>query len=194
MGYASPRGAEQVRKTPTPQPIDSFLGKDPMPTGLVRPSAWSALRVLIADDEPLNHLLAMAQLLAFDILPFTANDGLEAVRMAREQDFDIILMDLQMPVMDGLSAAAFIRDFQRNNPMRSRSKVVAFTASNLSDEELLGKFGMDHVLRKPCEPNGMERCISKCCSGVNSTCRPAPSPASTAASASIAPSGSWPKR
>ncbi len=115
------------------------------------------------DDEPVNQILAMAHLLAIDIVPFTANDGLEAVRMSRRQDFDIILMDVDMPVMDGISAAAVIRDYQTRNPHVRHSQVVAFTASELAEESLLSHVGMDHILRKPCNAEDMGRCISTCC-------------------------------
>jgi len=124
----------------------------------------AALRVLVVDDEPVNQILAMAQLLAIDIVPFTANDGLEAVEMSRAQDFDIILMDIDMPVMDGISAAASIRDHQIRNPSHGRSELVAFTASALPEESLLRHVGMGHLLRKPCNAEDMGRCILNCCS------------------------------
>jgi CheY-like chemotaxis protein len=121
------------------------------------------LRVLVVDDEPVNRILAMAHLRAIDILPLTASDGLEAVRMSRCQDFDIILMDVDMPVMDGISAAAIIRDDQARKPPCSHSQVVAFTASELPDERLLRHVGIDRILRKPCSFEDMGRCISACC-------------------------------
>jgi CheY-like chemotaxis protein len=121
------------------------------------------LQVLIVDDEPVNQVLAMAHLLAMDIVPFTADDGLEAVRMSTCQDFDIILMDVDMPIIDGISAAAIIRDYQTKHPRCRHSQVVAFTASEIPDKSLLSYVGMDHILRKPCSAEDMGRCISTCC-------------------------------
>ena len=78
-------------------------------------------------------------------------------------------MDIDMPVMDGISAAAAIRDDQLKNPGRARSEVAAYTAGVLPEEALLSHAGIHHVLKKPCSADDVHRCISQCCPTLDST-------------------------
>ena len=79
-----------------------------------------SLRVLLVDDCPMQQLLACALLSRWGVMPQIACDGFEAVLLVGEQDFDIVLMDVEMPVMDGLKATARIRQNERRTRPQSR--------------------------------------------------------------------------
>ena len=116
-----------------------------LPEAPIRP----ALRVLVVDDSPVNRMIALAQLGQFDVTPVLANDGAEAVALACGETFDLILMDLQMPVLDGLGATAQIRRFEHEH-VSPRVPVVAYTSCALdSDAAFMRNLGLDAVLEKP---------------------------------------------
>jgi CheY-like chemotaxis protein len=120
-------------------------------------------RVLVVDDNPVNRLLAGEMLSLWGILPMQAADGAEAVALACGHEFDLILMDLQMPVLDGLEATAQIRRFERQNAL-PRASVVAFTSSPFSGSEpVLRACGLDAVLHKPCDAATLHACLRRWC-------------------------------
>ena len=80
-------------------------------------------RVLLVDDCPLQRLLGLAFLSRWHITPDIAGGGREAVLLAREQDFDMILMDLDMPEVDGFAATTGIREQERSMGRRKRVPV-----------------------------------------------------------------------
>src|SRR5687767_3509863 len=83
--------------------------------------------VLVADDSPANRMLAFELLSCMGIKPLLAADGAEAVALAGEVPLSLILMDLQMPVLDGYAATWEIRHLEREHA-RKRVPVVAYTA------------------------------------------------------------------
>ncbi len=124
----------------------------------------SRLRVLLVDDCPVQQLLTCALLARWNILPQIACDGLEAVLLSGEQDFDIILMDVEMPVMDGLTATARIRQSERRARRERPVPVVAYTTGNLAaDEGRWRTCGMNGVLNKPCDALEMSECLERWC-------------------------------
>ena len=110
--------------------------------------ALAATRVLVVDDEPVQQLITRARLAEFGITPIQAVDGAEAVALACELPFDFILMDLQMPVLDGLTATQQIRQFEQEH-RRPRVPVIAYSTSCYS-EAFMRDFGIDGLLEKPC--------------------------------------------
>ncbi len=119
-----------------------------------------ALRLLVVDDNPVNRELVCALLEPFDVEIETANDGVEAVEAAGRARFDLILMDLQMPNMDGLTATKHIRAAAA--PGQRRVPIVALTA-NVLPEQIARclEAGMDDHLGKPIHPERLVNTISR---------------------------------
>ena len=121
------------------------------------------LRVLVVDDNPVNRMLAAEMLALWGIKPLLAVDGSEAVALACELPLELILMDLQMPVLDGLGATRQIRRFELEQG-RPRVPVVAYTSGAFGTAGLrLQDFGLDGVLAKPCEAHELHECLLRWC-------------------------------
>lgn len=101
-------------------------------------------RVLVVEDNQMNYFVIKKMLDKLGHNFVYAKNGLEAVKAAKKQKFDIILMDMQMPVMDGIEATKKIREFDKE------VKIVALTANVLEqDRKLCYEVGMDDFLTKP---------------------------------------------
>ena len=128
--------------------------------------AVSPLRVLVVDDCPVNQLLAGTLLARWGISPVLASEGSQAVRLAAEAAFDLILMDVDMPVMNGLEATARIRGFDADHATHREVPVVAYTGGPFpADAQELRLCGMDALLRKPCAAGEMAACLRRFCPG-----------------------------
>ncbi len=106
------------------------------------------IKVLIAEDNPINQKL-LARLLQKISIDFTiVSNGEEAVIAFRKDKYDIVFMDIHMPVMDGLEATRLIRN--ENKSLNYGVKIIAMTA-NIMKEDLDGfmKIGMNDVMTKP---------------------------------------------
>lgn len=124
------------------------------PTRENRPAAATSpagpMRVLVAEDTPANQRLISLVLAKRGHVVEFASNGREAVDQASTKSFDVILMDLQMPEMDGLQATAIIREL----PGVSRVPIVALTAHAMSgDRDRCLAAGMDDYLAKPLDVN-----------------------------------------
>jgi signal transduction histidine kinase/ActR/RegA family two-component response regulator len=107
------------------------------------------LKILLAEDNPVNQRLAQLMLERMGHTVVTAKNGREARDTADRQSFDVILMDVQMPEMDGFEATAAIREGQQASG-RARTPIVALTAHAMSgDREQCLAAGMDDYLAKP---------------------------------------------
>jgi len=123
-----------------------------------------ALRLLLVDDCRVHRMLVTTVLTRWGVVPTIACNGSQAVIIAERQDFDIVLMDLLMPVMDGVVATAKIRQAERENPLRAPVPIVAYTSLDLgSDLALLGRVGLSGVLPKPCNASSLQQCLSRWC-------------------------------
>lgn len=123
-----------------------------------------APRVLLVDDCPVQLLLGCVLLARWQIVPEMAKDGVEAVLLAGEQEFDLLLMDVAMPVMDGLTATRRIRQMERQAKREKRVPVVAYTESEVAfDEGAWRASGMDAMLRKPSAEMDMGLCLKRWC-------------------------------
>ena len=106
----------------------------------------AGLRVLVVDDNPTNRELAHAVMTQFEIEVTDARDGAEAVELAAQWPYDVILLDIRMPVMDGPTAARRIRG--EPGPNRDTA-ILAFSADYQLDDAVAGLF--DGHVRKPIE-------------------------------------------
>ncbi len=107
-------------------------------------------RVLLAEDNPINREIAGALLHALGCSVTTASHGAEAVAHAQQGGFDLLLMDCQMPRLDGFEATRRIRAWEALQPGAPRVHIIALTANALSgDREACLAAGMDDYLAKP---------------------------------------------
>jgi two-component system, sensor histidine kinase and response regulator len=119
--------------------------KTETPAALAKPP----LRILLADDSPDNRLLVRAYLKNSRYRLEEAENGEIAVAKVKSGDFDLVLMDIQMPVMDGLTAIRLIREWETASK-RSRLPIIALTASALDDDvRRTLEAGADRHVSKP---------------------------------------------
>lgn len=131
----------------------------PSPQSVEYERDFACKRVLLVDDNAINRKLGKRFLQRMNIDVATAGNGREAVDQARANAFDLILMDLQMPELDGLQATGLIRE--SDNPCQ-RSPIVALTANAFSDvREECKKAGMDDFLTKPLRVDELARTLDK---------------------------------
>jgi CheY-like chemotaxis protein len=119
------------------------------------------LGVLVVDDDPANLAFADDSLRSLGIAPTLAKNGAEAVALAAARTFDLILMDLQMPVLDGLAATKRIRADEHERSA-ARAPVLAYTGCAF-DERLLRDCGLDGLLDKPCSARAFQDCVLRWC-------------------------------
>jgi len=134
--------------TVTSHGTDTMAGR--LPEERLR-SKFAACRLLLAEDDAINQQVALELLreaagLSVDL----AVDGYEAVRMAEALPYDLILMDMQMPVMDGVEAARAIRAL----PAHAHTPILAMTANAFADDRRRCiEAGMDDHIAKPVDPD-----------------------------------------
>jgi len=110
----------------------------------------SKLSILLVEDNELNQRLMKISLARFNYNVSIAINGLEAIQMFIKEKFDIILMDIMMPVMDGFESTKNIRALEYSNPKLGHIPIIAFTANTINnDREKCIKAGMDDILEKP---------------------------------------------
>jgi CheY-like chemotaxis protein len=113
------------------------------------------LKVLVAEDNPTNLKVASLILRPFVTVFDSAVDGVVAFEKFKENKYDIIFMDVQMPLMDGYEATKCIRDYEAENRLEP-VKIVAMTANAMQDDiELCLSSGMDNYLSKPFKRDDM---------------------------------------
>ena len=120
------------------------------------------LRVLAAEDHPVNRqVLTVLLAQAAGIVPTIVEDGAQAVEAWRNGDWDLILMDVQMPVMDGPSAAATIRAEEAASG-RAPTPIIALTANVMTHQiEEYHRIGMDAVVGKPIQMDELLRAMER---------------------------------
>lgn len=132
--------AQTVLAEPAAPPSDATIIKE----------RYFAHRILVVDDEPINQEVALIQLEYLDLLTDTASDGATAVEMARQNSYAAILMDMQMPNLNGIEATRQIRQL----PEHKDTPIIAMTA-NVFDEDKAQCMaaGMNDFLPKPFTPD-----------------------------------------
>lgn len=118
--------------------------------------------ILLAEDNDVNQRLAVKILEKYNHGVTVANNGQEALEAMQKKRYDVILMDVQMPVMGGFEATAAIREYERNEGL-ARTPIIALTAhAMLGDREKCIQAQMDEYLTKPLKQNEMMQTILKC--------------------------------
>ncbi|MCF6192904.1 MAG: response regulator [Kangiellaceae bacterium] len=116
-------------------------------------------RILCVDDNNANLKLINAFLSEFEVDTELASNGIEAVELCEQKEFDIVFMDIQMPGMDGLKATKLIRKINTPN---LKLPIIALTAHAMKGEkERLISEGMDDYLTKPINQEQLKSCIKK---------------------------------
>ena len=129
---------------------------DEFPEGEFRAPDLRHTRLLLVEDNDINRQVAMEFLADTGAEIENAQNGREAVDLIRQYAFDVVLMDIQMPVMDGLTAAHAIRRFDETTP------IIAMTAHAMEgDKEKSLQAGMNDHLTKPIEPMKLYEVLAK---------------------------------
>ena len=154
--------------------MDDYIAKPFQPEELVRVIEKYAnrmrlrslpmLKILLAEDNKINQKVAMKTLENFGHLVDLAETGFEAVEKSKLKDYDMILMDLEMPEMDGIEATRIIRKMELDNfhqgMNKKRIKIVALTAhSTVEDRARCETVGMDDYISKPFRHTELERAL-----------------------------------
>lgn len=150
--------SKPVRQSELHKMVCSVLSVNPDAAGVAEMDFYSGRsnvnpvelsgRVLLAEDNPVNQQVALAMLGKLGLTVDIASTGQEAAELHARHDYDIILMDCQMPVMDGFQATAEIR--ARETGFSSRVPIIALTANAMdSDRVQCLSAGMDDYLAKP---------------------------------------------
>ncbi len=130
------------------------------PTNKIKPPAQPSeqtsleaaepLRILLAEDNPINQKVAEMMLQEIGYSADTVSNGLEALEAVAQESYDVILMDVQMPEMDGLMAT---EELLKRYPKKTRPRIIGMTAhAMVGDRERCLKAGMDEYLTKPVRP------------------------------------------
>jgi PAS domain S-box-containing protein len=161
-----------VRITELARTVDAVWGMSPAPEVKTEPAAeqkaevksHGPYRVLVADDNLVNRKVVHKMLEKKGHEVISVEDGKEALDATESRIVDLILMDVQMPVMNGLEATAAIRKREENSP--HHTPIIALTAHAMKgDREKCLESGMDDYISKPINPEElfttMERVIAK---------------------------------
>jgi signal transduction histidine kinase len=134
---------------PTPTTVDARMS-DPLPT----------LRILLAEDNPINQQVALKLLKSIGLLADLAKNGREAVEAVKHRDYDVILMDIQMPELDGISASRQIRELL---PSERQPRIIALTA-NATEEDRRAclEAGMNDFATKPIRLGKLMEVLRSC--------------------------------
>ncbi|MCQ8880108.1 ATP-binding protein [Pseudoalteromonas shioyasakiensis] len=116
----------------------------------------SKLKVLVAEDNLVNQLVIKAMLDSLGVIPTVVENGEQAVEQVKQNEFDIVLMDCQMPVMDGYKATALIRQFKAIDQL----PIIALTADVMPQDKAHAlAIGFSQHLAKPLELDKLTQCL-----------------------------------
>ncbi|RXQ97739.1 response regulator [Ancylomarina salipaludis] len=120
------------------------------------------LSILVAEDNPINQKVAVLTLRQLGLTCDVAKNGLEALQMYKEKNYDIILMDMQMPVLDGINASEKIRNYEANMNIGNTCYIIALTANvSYEDKQHCINSGMNNFICKPFKKEDLRAVISQ---------------------------------
>jgi PAS domain S-box-containing protein len=156
----------------TQPPTSSLIPENQNPSAsLETPGRKKSLHILLAEDNPVNQKVARAMLGKLGHVADTASDGVEALEAVEKKLYDVVLMDCQMPRMDGYEATRKIRDLEKRLGRRP-TRIIALTASALlGDRQKCIDAGMDAYLSKPVRPAELRQALENV--AAESTTQPA---------------------
>lgn len=115
------------------------------------------LSILVAEDYSINQMLIGELLKSYGVKYEIAEDGNQAIEMAQEKDYDLVLMDINMPLMNGIEATKKLREIYDDT-----LPIIALTANaSEGDREHFISIGMDDYLSKPIDPIKLEEVLRK---------------------------------
>jgi CheY-like chemotaxis protein len=125
-------------------------------------SCHACSRILLVEDNAINRQVALALLDESGLVVDTAENGREAVAMVRSTTYDLVLMDIQMPEMNGLEATRLIRSMPNSTASSKDVPILAMTASVFSeDRHDCMEAGMNDFVAKPVKPENLLSSIAK---------------------------------
>ena len=131
------------RDTVSPSPEKAVEGD----SGAV---ADRVLRILLAEDHPTNQKFAVRTINKEGHSVVVANNGREVVEKWKQDQYDVVLMDVQMPELDGFEATERIRDLEKERGVSEHTPIIAMTANAMKgDKERCHEAGMDGYVAKP---------------------------------------------
>lgn len=120
------------------------------------------IKVLLAEDNKINQRIMTLTFKQMGVKCDIASNGKEALEMHQKNLYHLILMDMQMPLMDGLEASRLIRDFEKETNQTKRVYIVALTGNDILDkEEECLEAGMDDFMEKPLQENLLTELFSR---------------------------------
>lgn len=120
------------------------------------------LKILVAEDNRINQRIAILTFKQLGVSIDIASNGLEALEKYRKKQYDLILMDMQMPEMDGLEATSEIRTFEQESKMSHRAVIVALTGSEPTEKrDVCLEAGMNDYMEKPIQEKLLRSLIAK---------------------------------
>ncbi|MFI2259183.1 response regulator [Streptomyces tubercidicus] len=123
-------------------------------------SGMTELRILLAEDNSVNRQLALRMLQKLGYTADAVENGVDAVNALRKEKYDVVLMDVHMPMMSGLEAA---RKIHQEFPTHRRPRIVALTASAMAEDyEACLAAGMDDFISKPLHLNDLRAVLDNC--------------------------------
>lgn len=154
-----PKPVHEIPEKVTQMKPEALRGTPPS-TPVPAPAKSQAMRVLLVEDNAVNQMLASAILKKAGYSIEVAADGVQAVEAVRSQPFDAVLMDIQMPEMDGLEATRRIRGL--DDPDQANIYIIAMTANALmGDREKCISAGMNDYLPKPIDQKKLLNALGK---------------------------------
>ena len=152
-------GTQYLMSIPFKLPASEAKAQNETMAGAV--PSLAGLKILIVEDNKINQLVVAKMLNDQNIKTTTALNGVEALESMKKEDFDLILMDIQMPVMDGYKTTSEIRSME--DPRKKEVPIIALTASAfLSESEKAKLFGMNDHVGKPFSPEELMEKIHNC--------------------------------
>jgi two-component system sensor histidine kinase/response regulator len=154
-----------VRKSELLTAILTVLGQHPVSapelvTQATLKTTRSSLRILVAEDNAINQVLVVRLLQKMGHIPTMVGNGRQALEALEREHFDLVLMDVQMPEMDGFSATREIRNAEKQTA--SRIPIIALTAHAMKgDEEACLEAGMDGYLSKPVSGKRLDEALTR---------------------------------